>query len=559
MAGPIRLFTIGQRGVDLADKPQDIDESELVTAQNVEVSPKGGGGALDQRPGMTRIGNSALSGAIAMALDIPSQLLTDLTPYLYAGIYSGGTHNWRKSSDGTAWTNDDTAVKPFSTNSNIALYAKNFPKACTINNKLYFVTGDSPIQLHSYDGTTDTTLTTIPPAVSGVTLNTPNAPPVGNSPGGGATTYSYKYVATAGAAHGAASASGSVLDGTASLDSTHFNDFQVNPPSPPIAGATAYDVYRTAGGATQGKIGTIPISAGAFTKNNGSGLDPVTVFTDGGLVGDASTAPSSASGATAADALGVLDMITDGNALYLCVLDMASSDPTVYGRVLAYYPLTNVWSQIGAGFPTSNGNGSADALALFDGAFTYGTYIGTTTGNTSYLTGLGTPLPTGGLNEIHTTAASLSTVSLAVFNGALFAGYTSLVAATAAIVAKRVAGGTWSTSLTAGATAAKNAYTTLYVYNGRLYAGWTSGGGATAANIYSTPDGITWTLEKTLAATDVPCQMATLGSNLYVVCGKTGVGYNTTSSIYQRTPGGTWTQVDDPSDDYAGCLSLVYK
>jgi hypothetical protein len=230
----------------------------------------------------------------------------------------------------------------------------------------------------------------------------------------------------------------------------------------------------------------------------------------------------------------------------------------VYGRLLEFNPISESWLQIGLSFPTALGNGSPSCLAFYGGALNYGTYNGITSGSTAYATSTLSPLPAGGIIETHTFASSLTPVCMVEFLGDLYVGLTSLVAATAALVVKRVPVATWSTSLTAVATAALNAYTSLYVYNGRLFAGWTSGGGATAANIYSTPDGITWTLEITLATTDVPCQMVTFKGNLYVVCGKTGVSYNTTSEIYQRTPSGVWTKVDDPSQDFAGCIGIVY-
>lgn len=556
----IRLFRIGQRGVDIVNKPQDLDESELASGQNVEIATSAGGGALDQRPGMTRINNATLGGAAAMVLNVESQLLTDLTPYLYAGLYSGATHNWRKSSDGTTWTNDDTPAKPFSNNANILLYSKNYPRAVTVGSKLYWVDSNSPIQLHVYDGVTDTVISTIPSAVTGVNLSTPVVTAANGGASGGGATWTYKVVATNGASYSAASAASSVTNAAQTLDSSNY--MIMFPTAPPVAGATAYDVYRTAVGtspATTGKIGSIPIVSGAFTTGNGSGVGaPGYNFTDAGLVGDASVAPSSASGSTAGNALGVLDMISDGSSIYFAVLDLVGTDPNPVGRILQFFPISALWSQIGLAFPIAAGSGTPAALALFDGAITYGNYIGTTSGNASYVASTGNPLPAGGIPEIHATAASFAPTCMAGFNGELFVGTTCLTT-TAAIVLKRTAAAVWSTSLTAGASASRNGYTSLYVFNGRLYAGWTSGGGATTAKIHSTPDGITWTLEKTLAATDVPCQMVTFGGSLYVVCGKTGVSYNTTTSLYQRTTSGTWTQVDDPSDDYAGCLAVVYK
>lgn len=562
MAGPIRLFAIGQRGVDVVNKPQDLDESELVTGQNCEISSSGGGGALDQRPGMTRINNAPVAGATVMALDVPSQLLTDLTPWLYAGMKSTATHNWRRSSDGTTWVDADTPVKPLSAVAGTISYPQSLAKAVTIGRKLYFVAATTPIEIHSFDGTNDVTLSTIPPAVTGVTLSTPSPPfPPGQNGSLGATTYTYKIVAIAGASHSAASAAMSVTTGPVSLDSTNYIVFVGSNGLPvvPGSGASSYDVYRTVGGATQGKIGSIPISAGAYTTGNGSGAGGgVYPFTDAGLTGDGSSAPSSASGTTAGNALSVIDMITDGANIYLAVLDAIGTDPNPVGRILQFNPVASNWTQIGAAFPTGNGNGTAGALALYDGALSFGTYIGTTSGNTSYLTGLSTPLPAGGVPEVHTFAASLQVNSLLGFNGDLFAATSSLVAGTAAVVVKRKAIATYTNSLSFATTGVNAASTSLYVFNGRLYSGWTNADGTTAGTIQSTPDGINWTTEFTLDAHEMVSQMVTFVSDLYVVCGRSTASFNTKSRILKRTMAGTWSAVDDPSDDFAGNIAVVY-
>lgn len=703
----LNLFQIAARGVNVVTAPTHLTVNEVTAAQNAEVVPAQGEGGVDQRPGMTRMNSVVLAGEVLVAHDVPADQLTDHTPTLYAGMYTGSTHNWRTSTNGTTWSDADTPAKPFSNNANIALPEKNIPKACTIGRKMYFVDGASPIQLHQFDGTTDNTLSVVPPAVSGTTLTTPAAPSItyeGYNPG--ATTYTYKAVAKFGGSNSAASTAVTTATGAASLNTT-TDYIGLTLSGSPVAGANAYDIYRTAGGGSTGKIGSVPITGGAFTTGNGSAvsgqpliltvsptdagglttvnasvtggvttivyklvpkygsnygaavtlpsitnmhlpfsntdfiaIDPVGVptmpagatsldvyrtsggpsqgligtititggvyttgngsgltgyggtgsrtyvFTDGGLVGDATTppatgsgfgslaafnfadgglagdaaaAPSSASGSSAGNALGILDMITDGSSLYLAALDMAAADPTVYGRILQFNPNSNLWSQIGTNFPSASGNGGPSSLIFYDGSLCTGTYIGTTSGNTSYLKALGVPLPAGGFPEVRTTAVSQATCSLAMFNGDLYAGYASLVAGTAAIVAKRTPVATWSTSLTGVATAQYNAYTSLGVYNGRLYAGWTSGGGATAANIKSTPDGITWTAEITLDVAEVPGQMVTFNNKLYVVLGRTGVAYNTKSRILQRDISGTWTAVDDPVDDFAGCIGIVYR
>jgi hypothetical protein len=357
------------------------------------------------------------------------------------------------------------------------------------------------------------------------------------------------------------------------LSGSDFFNIRIGPFTNPVG---TVDVYRTAGGVTQGKIATAPYNSGvAFIDFNDTGLvadgstPPATAvgldasvsqwtFSDAGLVGDGVAAPTTATGAAAGNPVGALDMITDGTALYLAVLDNAAtaSDPVVYGRVLQFYPGTSNWTQIGATFPIASGNGAAGTLAFYDGALSYATYIGVSSGNTSYQASLATPLPAGGIAEVHTTATSFATVSMVVFNGDVYLGYVSLIAGTAAIIAKRTPVNTWSTARTGPATAQYSAYTSLGVFNGTLFAGWTSGDGATAARIESSPDGAVWTLEQTLDVAEAVGQMVVFGGNLYVVLGRNG---NTTKSrILMRTPGGVWSVADDPAADYSGSIALVY-
>lgn len=693
----LNLFALAASGVNVTEAPTHLKDDEVTLAQNIEVVSSAGEGAIDKRPGMVRLNATALASSLTMAEDLRISMLADYTPYLYAGMYTGSTHNWRYSADGVTWVDADTPAKPFSNNANIGFF-KNFPKAVTVDRALYYVDGSTPIGVHRFDGTTDTTITSIPPAVSGTLLSTPAAGTTtveGYTPGAttytyklvaklgtstsaasaafsattgnatlntttdyvgltlgtpvsgatsydvyrtvggasqgkigsvpivagaftqgngsglsgaalgaplvspsaptglvfgmngalGATTYTYVFVPKSGTSHGTASVNATITTGNATLNAGNYLVVTNNGSSPP-AGATSLDVYRTAGGTTQGKIGNIPITAGAYTVGNGSNAPPGTYifsdtglvgdgvavpaasgfsasptfdFSDGGLAGDAAVAPSSPSGSTPGDALGVLDTITDGTYIYFAILDYAPGSPTFYGRILSLDPRSAQWSQVIGNFPLSKGNGSPGALVFHTGALSYGTYIGTTSGVTSYMSSTGYPLPAGGVQETATTAASRVPCCFAVFQGALYTGYVSLVAGTAAIVGKRAASATYSTSLTASATAAFNAYTTLGVFNGKLYAGWTSGGGATAAIIKSTPDGVTWTTEITLDAAEVPCQMVTFQGSLYVALGRTGVGYNTKSRILKCTTGGTWSSVDDPSDDYAGCIGVIYR
>ena len=107
-------------------------------------------------------------------------------------------------------------------------------------------------------------------------LADPAAPSITNTGTPGATTYSYKIVAISeGDQETAASAAGSTSTGAATLGIADYNAIQWRP----IEGAKAYDIYRTVGGSSQGKIVRL--------------LDPQVAFNDTGFPGDSSVAPSS--------------------------------------------------------------------------------------------------------------------------------------------------------------------------------------------------------------------------------------------------------------------------
>lgn len=573
----LNLFRLGTRGVNVVTAPTHLTDDELLSAQNAEVVSVGGENAIDQRPGMSRINATSLGGSVLVAHDVQAPIRSDFTAYLYAGMYgTSPTSPWRRSSDGVTWSQVTSPTQPFSNNSNIPSYFKNFPKAVTVGASIYYVDNHAPIQLHSFDGYNDSIVGSLLVGVTGTTLASPsvNPPDAQGALSGfpaqtGATSYTYKAVAVAGASHSAAVTLFTTTTGPATLDAiSKYAVFDLSGQGglgTMVPGATQYDIYRTVGGATQGKIGSVPVwvtpYGNQFSVGNGTqGITLGANFYDGGLVGDGTTPPATAAGVAPANALAVLDMITDGTSIYFVTLDSSTSvDPASVGRILAFNTASTTWTQLGAAFPIASGNGTASALAFYDGALIYGTYIGTASGNTSYQATVlpASPLPAGGIPETHTTAASFATCAMAVLNGDIYVGYASLVAATAATIAKRTAPATWSIARTGPGTARYNAYTSLYVFQGTLFAGWTSGDGSSAAKIESTTDGVAWVTEITLATTEVVCQMLEFAGKLYVVLGLTGISYNTTSRILVRSTTG-WSVADDPSADFAGCLGIVY-
>lgn len=100
------------------------------------------------------------------------------------------------------------------------------------------------------------------------------APVITNGGTPGSTAYSYKVVPKISSTAVGLSAAGSTATGNATLTVTDKNVITWSA----VPGATSYDVYRTAGGATQGKIGTVSA--------------PTVTFDDTGLAGDAGTAAS---------------------------------------------------------------------------------------------------------------------------------------------------------------------------------------------------------------------------------------------------------------------------
>lgn len=105
-------------------------------------------------------------------------------------------------------------------------------------------------------------------------LATPSAPVVASTPTTGATTQTYLIVARLGTGNSSAGATGSTAVGPSTLSASAFNTITWNA----VANATSYDVYRTVGGAAQGKIANVPA--------------PLTSLVDNALVADGTTAPT---------------------------------------------------------------------------------------------------------------------------------------------------------------------------------------------------------------------------------------------------------------------------
>jgi hypothetical protein len=119
-------------------------------------------------------------------------------------------------------------------------------------------------------------------------LGTPG-PPTGVTPVGvsGGTTYTYAIVAFGQTGNTPGSTTLSTNLGNATLSGSNYNLIQWVPTA--SIGANKWCIWRTAGAATQGKIGCVPAVA---TSANGQNADTY-YFNDTGLAGDASSLPAS--------------------------------------------------------------------------------------------------------------------------------------------------------------------------------------------------------------------------------------------------------------------------
>ena len=100
----------------------------------------------------------------------------------------------------------------------------------------------------------------------------------------GSTTYSYVYVGLDANGNGVSSATSTITNGNAVLSSVNYNSMELSGSTEPL-GYSAIAVYRTVGGATQGRIGLFTLAVGNYQRfYNG-------VFNDTGQTADGTTPP----------------------------------------------------------------------------------------------------------------------------------------------------------------------------------------------------------------------------------------------------------------------------
>jgi hypothetical protein len=176
---------------------------------------------------------------------------------------------------------------------NLAIRIENY--GANLNDYAIYAAGDAqswlggPVGLSALYPTGTTGIIPISASVStqGLLINqlavpeNPNITAVGTT---GSTTYTYVVVALDVNGNTVTGVTQTITNGNATLSGTNYNLVQLSSPYP--LGAVSYNVYRTVGGATQGKIGNItPNSA---NSSYGSSIS----INDTGLVADGTTTPS---------------------------------------------------------------------------------------------------------------------------------------------------------------------------------------------------------------------------------------------------------------------------
>ncbi|HEX3941376.1 MAG TPA: hypothetical protein VHX11_07840 [Acidobacteriaceae bacterium] len=166
--------------------------------------------------------------------------------------------------------------------------------------------------------------------------------PVGTT---GSTTYTYQVVAVDGNGGTVAGATHSTTTGNATLSGTNY--VQVDIASASCLGAARCDLYRTAGGATQGKI--------ASFSTNDIINSPFPIVNDTGLAGDSASAPTVNTTGGSQSAAGYQSTAAAFANLPACASGLEGSTRAITDST------TNTWGD------TITGSGSDHVLGYCDG------------------------------------------------------------------------------------------------------------------------------------------------------------------------------------------------
>lgn len=95
-------YLIGEKGVQLVPSPLHTPDGGLLVAKNVEFIRNQGLGGIGTRGGLARLNASALAGSVLALGNIPLAFPGELD--LMVGLNAGETPTWKKTTDGTTYT-----------------------------------------------------------------------------------------------------------------------------------------------------------------------------------------------------------------------------------------------------------------------------------------------------------------------------------------------------------------------------------------------------------------------------------------------------------------------
>lgn len=85
MAGTIDVQGLGKQGVNVDKNPLELDDNELIQAQNAINDPTAGDSSIRKRPGLIAFTTTSTSGIVLGGIGVPLQHLLSGTHFIYIG------------------------------------------------------------------------------------------------------------------------------------------------------------------------------------------------------------------------------------------------------------------------------------------------------------------------------------------------------------------------------------------------------------------------------------------------------------------------------------------
>jgi hypothetical protein len=293
-----------------------------------------------------------------------------------------------------------------------------------------------------------------------------------------------------------------------------------------------------------------------YTKGSGN---PILIVWDGTSSFTITDIPPSPEVTAGSYSNVIVDMLSANGKVYLAVNETGDAAPNNNGRVLQLDlesgDLRGVCSPFGTGTGTQRGGGAPACLAFFNGQLFVGQNHESTTDAIGNISRCYPDVDTSWTADVATLTGSVS--SLCVFQGALYAGTQSSVAAAEKVYVRSLTANTWSATFTGVGAGGTGHVTNLIVYNNELYAAQYH---STAPTIHIKKfDGSSWSTDRDLDASDsaiaglLPGGSAILGSDLFFVIRASSA--SATDGFLMRKRSGTWTKVE--SGNFQGPISVI--